>query len=84
MCSRLEGVFVQDATDLDYMQNLSVVLEIVVHGDKEEVFAWVFCSKMEESDDSSYGSIADVKSLLSRAKIPHVIQFMNDNPRMYV
>ncbi len=39
MCSQLEGVFVQDASDVDYMQNLSVVLEIVVRGDNDEVFA---------------------------------------------
>ncbi len=66
------------------MEKRSVVLESAVAGDENGLFVSAFSSEMEGSDDCVDRSMADLKSLLSAAKICHLEQFLLDNPRTYV
>ncbi len=70
-------------SDVDYMEHLSMVLRITFAAVVCEIFAPAFCRNMDARDDCSFGSIAEVKWLLSGAKILRVLQFMKENPRRY-
>ncbi len=83
MCCALEGGCVKDRSDVDYMEHLSMVLSIAFAAVVGEISAPAFCRNMDASDDCWFGSIAEVKSLLSGAKIPHMVQFLKKNPRRY-
>ncbi len=61
-----------------------MVLRITFAAVVGEIFARAFCRNMDACDDCWFGSIAEVKSLLSGVKIPHVLQFLKKNPRKYV
>ncbi len=66
------------------MEKRSVVLESAVPGDENGLFVSAFSSEMEGSDNCPDRSMADLKSLLSAAKISRLEQFLLDNPRSYV
>ncbi len=60
------------------------VLESVVPGDENGLFVSGFSTEMAGCDECSNRTMADLKSLLSKAKIGHLEQFLMDHPRMYV
>ncbi len=66
------------------MEKGSLVLESAIRGYETGLFVSVFSSEMEGSDDCLDLWLADLKSLLSAAKIPHLEKFLSDNLQTYV